>query len=66
MPFFLKNSFLAIFTLISQKPVQRRGIVEKLNVVFLLLAGPVKGLIKLLICFDWAPRNVARAPNFLF
>ena len=24
-----------------------------------------KGLIKLLIFFNWAPRNAARAPNFL-
>ena len=37
MPFFLHNSFLAIFMLISQKPVQRRGIGE--NAVFSLLAG---------------------------
>ena len=29
MPFFLQNSFLAIFRLISQKPVQRTGIGEK-------------------------------------
>ena len=27
--FFLQNSFLAIFMLISRKPVQRRGIGEK-------------------------------------
>ena len=29
MPFSLQNSFLAIFMLISQRPVQRRGIGEK-------------------------------------
>ena len=59
MPCFLQNLFLAILMLIHRKLVQRRGVGEKCGFFRY-------GLIKLLIFFDWAPRNVSRAPNFLF
>ena len=65
MPFFLQNLFLAIFMLIHQKLVQRRGIGEKCG-FFRYSLAVTKGLIKLLIIFDWAPKNASRAPNFLF
>ena len=39
MPFFLQNSFLAIFMLISRKLAQRRGIGKKCGFFFSLLAG---------------------------
>ena len=65
MPCFLQNLFLAIVMLIHRKLVQRRGIGEKCG-FFRYSLAVTKGLIKLLIFFDWAPRNVSRAPNFLF
>ena len=67
MPFFLQNC-LAIFMLISQKPVQRRGIGKKR--IFSLIAGRQQyqrvNKLKLMIVFNWAPRNAAWALNFLF
>ena len=65
MSFFLQNSFLAIFMLISQKPVHRRGIGEKCG-FFTTRRAVTKGLIKLLILFNSAPRNADWAPYFLF
>ena len=65
MPFFfLQNLFLAILMLIHRKLVQRRGIGEKCC-FFRYLLAVTKGLIKLLIFFDWAPKNASRAPNFI-
>ena len=63
--FFLQNSFLAILMLISRKLAQRRGIGEKCG-FFRYPLAVTKELIKLLIFFNWAPRNSARAPHFLF
>ena len=64
MPFFLQNLFFAILMLISQNLVQRRGI-GKMR-FFRYSLAVTKELIKLLIFFNWAPRNAAGAPNFLF
>ena len=64
MPFFLQNLFFAILMLIGQNLVQRRGI-GKMR-FFRYSLAVTKELIKLLIFFNWAPRNAAGAPNFLF
>ena len=52
--------------LISRKLAQRRGIGEKCGVFFRYSMAVTKELIKLLIFFNWAPRNSAQAPHFLF
>ena len=42
--FFLQNTFSAIPMLISQKPVQRRGIGEKMRFFYCYLPAVIKGL----------------------
>ena len=64
MPFFIQNLFLAFLMLISQNQSKEEELVE--NTVFRYSPAVPKGSIKLLIFFNWVPRNAARAPNFFF